>query len=328
MPELKGQTRKPEPNRCILELASAQDAATILYSPEDAQARGRLGAVSEWELRHWLSEVAWARLLKVINGHLARHGRPEQSYQVFGGPNFSHSQVIVLSPPMLQAIQACADIPPRGHPFIPTDAWDPVPAGPVTAARQRLCDELEAAGFFDGLDSTVALDLKLRVQHSGYGAMFRHPWRCFDADDEAIAEGGAAEFLALWSSALQQLDVPPLTGELQLLDDGTQRLEFPNCAADAVVLFEPRDAQARAAGSPASQAWGLVPGRLQWAINRHLAAHGRFDRFCSVFAGNDAKVMVLTPQMMRAVNGCDEIPRAERPYTRTEDPPGFGIASA
>jgi hypothetical protein len=188
--------------------------------------------------------------------------------------------------------------------------------------RSRLATRLKTAGFFDGLPAERAGALEGEVRATGYGALFGHEQRAFSADDEELAEGQVGEFLQTIAPGLAAIGVPALAGSSRFEEGGAHFLDLPG---EAVVLMSAAEAARDEPGDRERLAWGLVGARVLRRLNAGIAAAGKSDRFYSVYGGNDAHAMLLTPAMRDAITSTPGIKESELPYERTDEWPDFGL---
>jgi hypothetical protein len=194
-------------------------------------------------------------------------------------------------------------------------------------ANRRLLESLDVAGYFDGLEPAVVAELRNGILDGGYGRVFGHPWRFFFADDEDVAESGAAKFLADVAPGLEALGVPPLIGEETF--DQEEAAQTIRIGGESVLLLTSAEYEQWMTDERPNLGWGLIPARLQRLLNDHLARHGKADRFYASLCGNDASVLILTPAMHEAIIiwfKQAESPSGywQMPYLRTERWPDFG----
>ena len=189
-------------------------------------------------------------------------------------------------------------------------------------AGRTLAAALADAGFFEGLSLEESQRLRATIDINGYRGIFDHPWRVLDADDEELAEGSVGVYLRLWAPSLTRLGVAPLVGESRFVDGGAHLLDLPD---ETVTLVSDAEAQEDEPGRKLGFSWGAVGARLLQRLNENLAAAGVADRLYSVYGGNDAHALLLTPPMLAAIMATPGIRRDERPYTRTLEWPDFGM---
>jgi hypothetical protein len=189
-------------------------------------------------------------------------------------------------------------------------------------AGRTLAAALADAGFFDGVSPEESQRVRTAIETNGYGGVFDHPWRVLDADDEELAEGSVGVYLHLWAPSLERLGVAPLVGESRFVDGGAHILDLPN---ETVTLVSNAEAQEDEKGKKFGFSWGAVGARLMQRVNTDLAAAGVADRLYSVYGGNDARALLLTPPMLAAIMATPGVRRDELPYTRTAEWPHFGM---
>lgn len=204
---------------------------------------------------------------------------------------------------------AASTLPP-----LPPPADDP--HGPA------LAEALERAGYFDGLDAPTAEVLADRIRREGYAALFMHDWRCAFADDEELAEGALERTLPDLAATFARLGVPPLRGAARFEDGGA--MWFDEDGGTPLPLLSRAESERDAPGRQPGLTWGLVGARLAQHLDARLAAAGRQERIWSVYGGNDAQMLVLTPAMAEAIIEHGGMRGWERPYRRTEHWPDFG----
>jgi hypothetical protein len=193
-----------------------------------------------------------------------------------------------------------------------------------TQNARRLSTALAAAGFFDGLAAEEAQSLRTRVDTQGYGAVFTHPWRALNADDEELAEGEVGVFLKLWAPSLLRLGLKPLVGTDRFGEGGSHYLDLEG---ESLMLVSEEEARNDRRDAKSGFSWGAVAARLLERLNGDAASAGISDRFYSVYAGNDADVLILTPPMLAAIMAAPGIRRDELPYLRTAEWPLFGMST-
>jgi hypothetical protein len=198
----------------------------------------------------------------------------------------------------------------------------PIPPEPPDPNGPALADALKAAGFFEDLPLARAAELAAEVRRNGYGAVFAHDWRAFHADDEELAEGFVSDVLKSAAPAFEILGLAPLEGASRFEEGGAHHFDIVN--GPSWELMSRAEAERDEPGQQRGLSWGLVGARLLGHLNQRVADTGRDDRFYSVYGGNDAHVLVLTPRMVDALQRHAGAPASQLPYLRTETWPHFG----
>ncbi len=179
------------------------------------------------------------------------------------------------------------------------------------AQNAQLADSLTSAGFFSGLPERRGRALADLIKRNGYSGVFKHDWRAFAADDEELTEGSVGIFLSGCATAFEHLGVPPLLGKDRFAEGGAHILDLASGSEDgSVVLLSEADGFHRAID--------LVAARLISLMNRHLANYDLADRFYSVYSGNDAEVLLLSPAMLAVIESLPHLREEERPHWRSE----------
>jgi hypothetical protein len=189
-------------------------------------------------------------------------------------------------------------------------------------ANSSLLTKLADAGFLDGLSTEDAQRVRNSIQASGYGGVFEHPWRAFNADDEELAEGHTGPFLLSLAPAFEQLGLAPVIGESRFIDGGAHLLDLPN---ETITLISDEEIKRDNPRELSRYCWGAVAARLLDKLNAHLVASGTAERFYSVYGGNDAFALLLNPRMLSAIMETPGVRQDELPYIRTAVWPDFGM---
>ena len=146
--------------------------------------------------------------------------------------------------------------------------------------------------------------------------------RSFHADDEDLAEGFVGDVLARAAAAFEPLGIAPLEGQSRFEDGGAHRVDV---GAQTWPLMSQAEIERDREDDQPGLSWGLVGARLLRHLNQRVAATGRSDRFYSVYGGNDAAVLVLTPPMLDAIRRHAGVHVSQLPYERSDEWPLFGL---
>lgn len=178
----------------------------------------------------------------------------------------------------------------------------------MSAGREKLIADLDAAGYFKLTDEDRAVEIKTMFV-TGDGPFTEYPYIFDEAthrigriDAENVAEGFAADELLNLQEPLSRLGIALEVDELA--DRGPDTLVIVN-GTRYLVLSAEETAEERD--------WLLATQRVLAIINKLLEEGGAAERVYLLYVGELSLALLLTPPMFELLSKTEELNPFEKP---------------
>jgi hypothetical protein len=185
------------------------------------------------------------------------------------------------------------------------------------AGDKGLAADLDKLGFFSIADDPAAA--YAHVKEDGWvGAMLCESGRCFFADAEELAEGGAGETLGEIAAFFSAIGVkaPEIEGDSE--DEGYMLL----IDGKPYPILKPADV--RKEDSKPGYTWGIATFRTAETVNALLAKHKLAERCYAIEGGNQGYFLLITPEMYKTITSAKGYEPKHGPYVMTDKYSSFG----
>lgn len=188
--------------------------------------------------------------------------------------------------------------------------------------NKDFANQLEAAGYFNGLEPAKVQTLKQDFEKRGWDAIFSESHRLFKSDAEALAEGGVGDFIREVEPflAAQGAQLPEMEDEVS--ESGYTAL----VNGVAHKIYDEAELQRDCSGEQGGLTWGLSSVRGFGIVNQLLQQAGSPERAYAINGGNDLFAFFLTPDLFKIITGHPQASPKDSPYQLTEEYPRHGAS--
>lgn len=185
------------------------------------------------------------------------------------------------------------------------------------AGDKGLAADLDKLGFFKCSDDLGAAYACVK-KDSWVGAMLCESGRCFFADAEELAEGGAGETLGEMAAFFSAMGVEAPEIETDSEDEGYVLV----IDGKPHPILKPADLKKEA--SKPGYSWGIATFRTAEAVNALLTNRGLSERCYAIEGGNQGYFLLITPEMHKAITSAKGYEPKRGPYVMTDKYSSFG----
>jgi hypothetical protein len=185
------------------------------------------------------------------------------------------------------------------------------------AGDKGLAADLDKLGFFKPADDPAAA--YARVKKDGWaGALLCESGRCFFADAEELAEGGAGETLGEIAAFFSAMGAKAPEIEVDSEDEGYALV----IDGKTYPILKPADLNKEE--SKPGYSWGIAMFRTAETVNALLTKRGLAERCYAIEGGNQGYFLLITPEMHKLITSTKGYEPKRGPYVMAHKYPSFG----